>query len=215
MTIRRDLEKMHNEGLIERCHGGAVSKVEVKYDTKVVKNKESKKEIAKKTMQFIEDGMSIYLDSGTTTLEIAKLVCEFKNITVVTNDLIIAKTLINSNTEVFICGGYLQKSTGSTLGYYATNMIKSFKFDIGFLGAAIVNEKFDVFTPTVDKAFLKRQVINQCRKAFLVVDSSKFNRQGMNKINNLSEFYYVVTDYVFNDIEKEKITELNIKLITV
>ena len=65
-----------------------------------------------------------------------------------TNDLEIAQVLKNSNAKVYICGGMLQKETGSLFGRYATEMLKDFRFDVGFFGAASINEDFQVTTPT-------------------------------------------------------------------
>ena len=67
------------------------------------------------------------------------------------------------------------------LGYYATQMLEDFRFDVGFFGAASINEELEVFTPTVDKAFLKRKALQRCRKAYLVVDESKFGKTGRDK----------------------------------
>ena len=125
MTIRRDLEKLQKDGLIERCHGGAVNKTEVNYAVKSVSNHTQKEKIALKAAEFIRGGTTIFLDAGTTTYEIAKHIMEYENMTVVTNDLEVALLLKSSRVELFICGGYIQKSTGSAVGYYATQMMEN------------------------------------------------------------------------------------------
>ena len=140
---------------------------------------------------------------------------EYENMTVVTNDLEVALLLKNSRVELFICGGYIQKSTGSAVGYYATQMMENFRFDMGFFGAAAINEEFHVLTPTIDKAFLKRQLTHQCQQSFLVVDDSKFNRQGMNFINKLSDYTGVITDHEFKETEKILLRKEGARIITV
>ena len=215
MTIRRDLEKLQKDGLIERCHGGAVNKTEVNYAVKSVSNHTQKEKIALKAAEFIRGGTTIFLDAGTTTYEIAKHIMEYENMTVVTNDLEVALLLKSSRVELFICGGYIQKSTGSAVGYYATQMMENFRFDVGFFGAAAINEEFHVLTPTIDKAFLKRQLAHQCQQSFLVVDDSKFNRQGMNFINKLSDYTGIITDHEFKETEKTLLRKEGARIITV
>lgn len=215
MTIRRDLEKLRKEGLVERCHGGAVSKMEINYAEKSVQNRNQKEQIAEKCREFIKEGTTIFLDAGTTTFEVARRIVDLENMTVVTNDLEIARLLKNSKAELILCGGYVQKSTGSTFGYYATQMMKDFRFDAGFFGAAVINEEFQVLTPTIDKAFLKRQVVEQCQQSFLVVDDSKFNRQGMNRINCLADYTAIVTDHKFKESEHLLLRKMGARIITV
>ena len=215
MTIRRDLEKLQKEGLIERCHGGAVSKTEVAYADKSVKNHGEKERIAEKSVEFIREGTTVYLDAGTTTYEIAKRIMDMENMTVITNDLEIALLMKNSKAELILCGGYVQKSTGSTLGYYTTQMIADFRFDTGFFGAAAISGEFHVLTPTMDKAFLKRQLVKQCRQSFLTVDDSKFNRQGMNRINCLADYTGIITDHEFKEPEKAVLRKQGVRIISV
>ena len=215
MTIRRDLEKLGKDGLVQRCHGGAVSKMEINYAEKSVQNRDQKEKIARKCMEFIQAGTTVYLDAGTTVFEVARRMVDLENMTVVTNDLEIARLMKSSKAELILCGGYVQKSTGSTFGYYATQMMKDFRFDAGFFGAAVINEEFQVMTPTIDKAFLKRQVAEQCQQSFLLVDDSKFNRQGMNRINCLVDYTGIITDHKFKESEHIQLEKTGARIITV
>lgn len=201
MTIRRDLKKLDESGLIERCYGGAVRKTEVTYEAKRIKNHESKIKIAANAAKYVHDGMAVFLDAGTTTFEIAKNIMNINNLTIVTNDIEIASLLVNSDCDLIICGGTVQKSTKSVYGYYAMDMIKKFSFDIGFFGAASINDKLQVMTPTIEKAFLKKIVIEQCRVSILAVDNSKFGRDGLHIINELSDYTAVITDREFSSEE--------------
>lgn len=202
MTIRRDLEKLQEDNLLERCHGGAVAKKEVTYADKSTSHKNEKIKLAKACGSMVSEGDNIYLDAGTTTYEIAKVIQNVPDIMVVTNDLEIAGLLKNSPVELFLCGGMVQKSTGSMLGYYATQMIQNFRFDVGFFGAASINAELEVLTPTVDKAFLKRTALERCRRSYLVVDNSKFEKQAMAKVSQLSDYTAVITDRILKEEEK-------------
>ena len=114
-----------------------------------------------------------------------------------------------------MCGGMVQKSTGSVLGYYATQMLKDFRFDVGFFGAASINSDLEVMTPTVEKAFLKREAQSRCEKAYLVVDESKYDRQAMTKINHLSDYTAVITTRELTCEEKKKAESSGAKVIPV
>ena len=183
------------------------------YADKSVTNKETKSRIAAICGNLASAGDTIFLDAGTTTYEIAKVIRDIPDIMIVTNDLEIAALLKNSKADLFLCGGSIQKSTGSMLGYYATQMLGDFRFDVGFFGAASINEELEVLTPTVDKAFLKRLAVERCGKSYLAVDASKFEKQAMTKINHLSEYTAVVTDRVFTEKESAIVRKTNVRVI--
>lgn len=202
MTIRRDLIKLQEAGVIERCHGGAVAKLEMAYKDKQTSHKKEKKNLAKMCASFVAPGDHVFLDAGTTTYEVARLIQNIPDIQIVTNDLEIAQLIKNSEAQLLFCGGKVQKSTGSTWGYFATQMLSCLKFDIGFFGAASINDEFEVLTPTVEKAFSKSAAMNQCERTFLVVDSSKFNRQSTTVINHLGDYTGIITDKEFSEDER-------------
>lgn len=214
MTIRRDLEKLQTEGKIERCHGGAVAKQEVTYEDKQTSHQEEKRGLAEIGKRFVSPGDTVFLNAGTSTYEIAKRIMNIPDLTVVTDDLEIAQLLKSSEAELFLCGGLVQKSTGSMFGYYATQMLTDFRFDVGFFGAASINDEFQVMTPTADKAFLKRTTVKQCEKSYLVADASKFGRQAMTKINHLGEYTGVITDRKFSEEEKKRLKKLGARIIS-
>lgn len=209
MTIRRDLVKLQENNVIERCHGGAVAKQEVTYADKQTSHKKEKELLAKICFPLVSEGDTVFLDAGTTTYEIAKLIKDMRGILIVTNDLEIAQLLKKSEAELFICGGSIQKETGSMFGRYATQMLADFKFDVGFFGAASINDDFEVTTPTFDKMWLKRYTPMQCEKSYLVVDRSKFGQQAMTRINHLGDYTGVITDREFTSEEQKKLEKLN------
>lgn len=215
MTIRRDLEKLHQENVIERCHGGAVVKQEISYSDKKVHNRPVKEAIAHQCFEFVNEGDVVFLDAGTTTYEIAVDLLKFKNLTVVTNDLQIANILQKSEFNLMICGGSVQKETGSTTGAFAIQMLQRFRFDVGFFGATSINDMLEIMNPTVDKAFFKQSALERCDRAYLAVDASKFNRQAMSKVNDISDYTAIVTDYHFSERMKKKIMENGGAIISV
>ena len=220
MTIRRDFNLLCESGQLERCHGGArlvqhtIS--EIDYDIKKEQNNAEKKKLAQKAMEFIEENDTIYLDSGTTTGEVAKLLCRFnKHVSVVTNELNIATILLDSNVDLTILGGTVQKKTKSVIGLASEEFLKQYRFSKVFIGTTSVDYNFDVFSPTYEKAHMKQMLIKQSSQIYLMADSSKFYSQAMCFVASLSEFTGVITDKVFNETELENINKLSINVIQV
>lgn len=215
MTIRRDLEKLKQEGRIDRCHGGAIIKREVPYIEKRTLEIEEKQRIANKCVEFIKKGNAIYLDAGTTTFEIAKVIMDIPALTIITNDIEIVNLLLHTNVNLIICGGTIQKATGSMIGALANQMMENLRVDIAFLGAMSIDEQYNVLTPTMDKAVMKRTICKNAKEKYLVVDNSKFGRQALIKINHLSDYTGVITNKKFNLEEDKKIKEMRITVISV
>lgn len=215
MTIRRDLEKLKQEGRIDRCHGGAIIKKEVPYTEKQTKEIEVKQKIAEGCIRLIHKGNVIYLDAGTTTYEIAKFLKNSTGLTVVTNDIEIARILLSSNVNLILCGGTVQKSTGSMVGAIANQMMENMRVDIAFMGATSIDDQFNVMTPTMDKAVMKYNICKNSKERYLVVDSSKFGKQAFIKINHLSDYTAVITNKAFTRDEIKMLKEMRITIIPV
>lgn len=215
MTVRRDLEKLKNEGILERCHGGAILKNEVSYKEKRTLQNAEKIKIAERCAKMVRKGDTIFLDSGTTTYEIAKLICNIPSLTIITNDIEIARFLIDTNVHLMLCGGTVQKSTGSMVGEFAIRMMEDIRTEIAFIGAASIDDEFNVLTPTSNKAVFKRTVCKYANRSYLAVDQTKFGKQALLKVNHLSDYTGVVTDKEFNAKEQELIKKYKINIISV
>lgn len=219
MTIRRDLDKCRQLGRLERCRGGAVLRgdnvAEVDYNQKLSSNQEAKRRIAAYCMGLVQEGMQVYLDAGTTAYCIAQELLAIPRITFLTSDLKTALFLSRHRREVIVLGGHVQNSTGSVLGSIPLAMAESFYVDIAFFGTACINEDFDVLTPTIDKAFLKRAILRGAKESFLTADATKFRRGALVRINNLSDYTAVITDKIFTEEEKRLAQSKKIQIIVV
>lgn len=213
MTIRRDLTKLAKEGLIERCHGGALLKRETPYREKKTSNADEKIKIAQTAVNLIPEKASVFLDAGTSTWHIAFLLTGRKDLTVITADLEIAHLLKDSQVKLIVCGGEVQKKTGSMLGFFANRMIAEMRFEQCFIGTACIDENFDILTPTTEKAELKRLIVKNSRASYLVADSSKFYKQAMTRINSLSDYTGLITTKKFSREEKENLTKKSVTII--
>jgi DeoR/GlpR family transcriptional regulator of sugar metabolism len=123
--------------------------------------------------------------------------------------------LIDSTVNLIICGGAVQKSTGSMIGALANQMMDNLRVDAAFMGAMSIDEQFNVLTPTMDKAVMKQTICRNSKERFLVVDSSKFGRQALIKINHLSDYTGVITNKQFTEEEEKKLREMRVTIIPV
>ncbi|WP_350343993.1 DeoR/GlpR family DNA-binding transcription regulator [Proteinivorax tanatarense] len=210
MTIRRDLQQLEKEEVLTRTHGGAVlgEKLtqEIPYNEKKQENTEAKGKIADQAAALIEDGYTIILDAGTTNMAIAKRLDKFKNIKVVTNDLLIASYLSQQEVDVYCSGGEIQKNTGACFGSSALKFFSEVYADITFVGTSAVDVVAGITTPTLDKAELKKKMLSAGEKKVLVADSSKFGKKSFAKVVDLRDLDVVITD---SDLPKNLIDTLS------
>ncbi len=197
-TIRRDLQELEDKGLLYRTHGGAVltehTKFEPTFTEKEEKNLEEKERIGKLAASMIEDGDSIILDSGTTTLYIAKNITA-KNVTVVTNSLSIMYELGNrQDVEVIGLGGSLRWETQAMVGPLTEDSLRNIWVDKVFLGANGVSLEQGITTPTLVEAQIKKIMANVGSKVILTTDSTKFEKVTFSKILDLEDIDMIITD---------------------
>lgn len=199
MTVRRDLEKLETNGELVRTFGGAIPvqtiSNEISYKDKKVKNVLQKRMIAEKAVEKIENNHIIFLDSGTTTLEISKKILSLDlNLTVITNDISIANVLMDSNIDVIVLGGHLQNNTGSILGTLTFDLIKKLNADLFFLGAHAVDEEYGITAPSIEKAQVKIAMMQSSKEVILVTDKSKYSNKALFKVCELDEINEIITD---------------------
>lgn len=207
-TIRRDLKEMEENGLISRTHGGAVgitnTKFEPTYREKEDARHDEKEMIGKLAAGMIEDGNTIILDSGTTTLEVAKHITA-KNIIVLTNSIDIAYILSDKeDIEVIVTGGSLRQTTRAMVGNITEKILNQFKVDIAFIGANGITLRDGITTPNNVEAQAKRVMMDAAQKVIVVADSTKFNNVYFSVISPISRVFSIITSSDINrDIKRE------------
>lgn len=196
-TIRRDLQEMETDGLLQRTHGGAISVQpdhEMTFAEKEIRFLEEKCKIAKAAAELINQGDVILLDAGTTTFEIAKELRN-KQITIATNSMNIAELFIDvPNVEVWILGGIWRKNTRSLVGYLTNQQLQNLHFNKVFLAANAVDVAGGVTTPNPTEAETKRNMILAGDQVILVIDHSKVGYRDTCKICNLNELEILIID---------------------
>lgn len=216
-TIRRDLQEMEEAGLLSRTHGGAVSfsvtNFEASYKEKEASNQEEKILIGKAAAGMIKDGDTIVIDSGTTTLEIAKNITA-KNISVITNSIDIASILCQKeNIELILTGGSLRINTRAMVGHITEEVLKNFRVDKAFIGANGISPKAGISTPNYTEAQTKKAMIDIANNVIVVVDSTKFNKVSLSVIAPVRDITTIITS---SNVDKEILKEyegMDIELI--
>lgn len=221
VTIRRDLQSLENQGLLVRTHGGAQKDdfllSEIDYNKRVNKNVFQKKLIANGAIKLIKNNSSIYLDAGSTVFELAKLIVqeEFEKLTIVTNDLHIAKYIYESKKyNLIMLGGIVNKETGNTEGYFTRRMINDIYVDIAFIGVSCISKDMKIYTPNEEKVGLKKLYFQKSNKTVVLVDQSKFEKQGMFYIEDLGNADIIITNKKFTNEELKMLGE-KVKIHTV
>lgn len=198
MTIRRDLDVLEKQKKLIRTHGAAVPPqgliVEQTFESKAGKAVLEKQAIAREAISFVRDGMTVLLDSGTTTLQIAKLLKSRDKVTVITNDIKIAAELMDSELEIILLGGRLQNGVGSLYGALTSETLRSLHVDLFFLGTPALHSSLGITATTIEKAALKKDMCQAAEQIILVADSSKFHQKAFSKVCDLEDITTIITD---------------------
>ncbi|MGY3779805.1 DeoR/GlpR family DNA-binding transcription regulator, partial [Streptococcus gallolyticus] len=150
---------------------------------KSIKNIQEKMLVAQKAADLIADNEVIFIDAGTTNELLLNYLSQ-DNLTVVTNSIHHAAKLVDKNIQTIIIGGHVKKATDASIGTVAYEQIKQLNFDKAFLGINGVDEQF-LTTPDVEEAVIKKTVIENARKTFIVTDSSKIGHISFAKVDKV------------------------------
>ncbi|PRX31690.1 DeoR family transcriptional regulator [Orenia metallireducens] len=197
-TIRRDLQLLEEQSLIQRTHGGAVAKGGTKFEPSFIeKEKEhhqAKVNIGRKAAGLINEGDTIILDAGTTTTELAKHLGDYQDLTVVTNGVNIALELSQGNCEVILIGGHLRKHTLAMVGPVAEDNLSKFYADKVFLGTNGIDLKAGITTPDLVEANTKKTMLERAKEVIVLADYSKFEETSFVKVVEIEEVDIIVSD---------------------
>ncbi|MCZ8515451.1 DeoR/GlpR family DNA-binding transcription regulator [Paenibacillus filicis] len=201
-TIRRDLDELHKTSVVRRVNGGSFY-LEKKH-TIMKENPEEeipffdeKQRIATAAISLIHEGDTIFMDGGTTNLQIANKLVEFSNITIVTNSIDIAYKFRNrKDLSMYICGGTMGEARPGTsiVGPLAEKMISLFRANICFLGTLGIHAKKGITDPDLSSARMKNIMIENSSKVVLVTDHSKFGKLNTAFVCPVDHFDQIITD---------------------
>jgi DeoR family transcriptional regulator of aga operon len=200
MTVRRDLRVLEEQGLLRRVHGGAVLvDAEIGYPLRAQKGQTQKQRIGRRAAQLIRNGMAIYLDSGTTAMEVALAINAglpgVNELSISTHGINIAIELCgHPSFDVHLIGGELYHNGLSTVGPVALGQIAQSHFDLFFMGARGIDDRAGWTNSNQLETQLKHAAIAQSRQVCAIADSTKWGHRGFSAIVAFDQVPVWVTD---------------------
>lgn len=197
-TIRRDLIKLDDQGVITRTHGGvSLNRFIASQPTtneKIVQHTREKNLIAEAAASLVKPGDSVVLDAGTTAMALARHFIDMP-LRVITVDLHIALFLSQyTQIEVIVAGGKVDNSSQSTVGEHCRSLLRSINPDIAFVTCNSWSLERGITTPTEEKTILKHDLMANADKKVMIADSSKYGKYSLFKVCELNELDMLVSD---------------------
>jgi len=195
-TIRRDLNEMAEAGKILKVYGGAISKsFHYPFQQNDVYARDAKKEIARKALKLIQNGMVILTGGGTTMIEMARMVPENLSCTLFTVSPLLALELTeHSNLDVHLIGGQLAKNSQICVGAQVINQLSDIKADLCFMGTNGISLQDGITDSDWEVIQIKKAMINSAEKTAVMSIAEKINSIHKMKVCNLNAINYVITD---------------------
>ena len=198
-TVRRDVQRLAEAGLLARFHGGVrlpISTTEnIAYRQRQAMQSDGKIRIAKEIAKRIPNGCSLLMTIGTTIEAVAHELGNHQGLRVITNNLHIAALLSNNrDCEVIVAGGVVRGSDQGIVGEAAVDFIRQFKVDIGLIGISGVESDGTLRDYDFREIKVARTVIEHSREVWLAADHSKFNRPAMVELCHLRDIDILFTD---------------------
>jgi len=218
-TIRRDLVSLEETGRVKRVHGGAVkiknAETEPIFKEKASRNYDAKEAIAETALRIIENSDIIYLDGGSTIQILAKHLSEKKNLTIVTNSLMAALELFETEHKLIIVGGEFRRLSRTVVGSLTGKIISSLNIRKAFLGTIGFTPDKGMTTTDPNEAYTKELVMNNSDKVYVLADSSKIGHDSFAVSGSPEKIDVLITEKDIPDAEfKLRLQEKNIELMT-
>ena len=200
--IRKDLQKLHSAGKLQRTYGGAIAIDRTTADSspltsRLIANLEQKRLIAKTAYSLLNDSDTVFIDVSSSNFLLAELIAQNnRNLTIVTNMLSINELFVNnSHTELFFIGGKYHKKIGATIGATAIAAAGEYCFDCSFIGCCGLDVKTGgVYNFDPEEGHSKMAFIRSAKRNYLLAEQSKFHQDGVFRYATLKCFHGLITD---------------------
>jgi DeoR family fructose operon transcriptional repressor len=217
-TIRTDLSRLEEQGMLRRTHGGAIplspTLFEPPYAQREVMHQAEKQAIAREGAALVNDGETILLDAGTSVYELALSLKSKRNITVVTNSLANVLALMDSpEIEVILVGGSVQPRRRAALGPLAVRFLDDFHVDKAFLAFNGVDVDAGFTVVDFEAAEIKRKMMSRAAETVVLSDSSKIGQRAFAAVSPLRAANVLITDSQISETNISRIAERGPKVI--
>lgn len=216
-TVRADLRDLDREGLLVRTHGGAIERSRTSFEQvssqRSTVNLAAKQAIAAEAERLVHDGDTILLDTGTTTVELARRLLGRRELTVVTNDLEIAGVLEEApGVQVILLGGTLRKGFHCTVGPLGLRAAQDLRVDKAFMATNSLSLGVGATTPDLQHAETKKAMLAIARKIILLCDSSKIGRDSFARFAELEQIDMLITERLA-DADRAALEERGVEVL--
>lgn len=220
-TIRKDLIYLDSRKLIKKFHGGAMPVTEFtewSFQMRQGENIAAKQAIALKALEQFPPSGVIFLDAGSTTCELAKLLVNTELseksslYAIVTNSFSIVNELTGSSFTKFFLGGDISDVTRSTSGLWAVNALNSIKIDVAFMGSSGFFSHHGPGTKLSNDALLKSEVVKNAAKKIILADHTKFASNALMQFAEWGDIDLLITDSHI-DTSQIKALEKNVEIM--
>jgi DeoR family glycerol-3-phosphate regulon repressor len=197
-TLRKDLNELCEQGLLQRYHGGAMlpsGVANLAYESRRQLATEAKRRIGQKAAELIPNDCSLLVNIGTTTEQVAMALRGHKGLMVITNNMNAVNILRGyDDIEVIVAGGVLRHSDGGIVGAPAVEFLRQFKVDYAVIGTSAIDEDGSLLDYDYREVEVARKIVETARCVILVADSLKYERSAPVRIGHISEVDHFVTD---------------------
>ena len=214
-TIRKDMTFLEQQGLIRKLHGKAQilpNYIDAPIELRVSHQHEQKHQIAEAALEYIENNSVIYLDSGSTVQEIAKLLIQRENVLVITHSLTVANVVMRQRNSAYITGGFVDANTQITDGPCTIDSLQQFRPAIAFMGTNGIRYHNGPTTLNFNDIEMKNAVLDASAKNCIVCDSSKFSQGAIAQYASWSRFDLMITDAALPEELASRMTGLEIRI---
>jgi DeoR family transcriptional regulator, aga operon transcriptional repressor len=199
VTTRADLQALADQGLLIRTHGGALPPSYGLHELSLVKRRQQqiaeKARIGRAAAELIGDGEAVFIDSSSTSLAILEHVKQRRDLTVVTNSLVVAQELLGlPNATVVMPGGTLHHDTASLIDASGLALLQRYNITTGFFGAHGLTLEDGLTDVSQAEADLKRPLAGMCRQVVAVLDATKWGRSGVASFADVGDVDLVISD---------------------
>lgn len=198
-TIRRDLEKLENEGIATRTYGGAILNQEttterVDFDRRALRNTEAKREIAMLVSEVIPPHTTVCADASSTVAEALKLLGDHDHLTVLTYSIKAIENLAGTDIELISTGGIINRNTSSFKGPVTKRILEYYHSEYGLISCRALNMDGGIYDSNEEEVELKESLIRHSARAILLVDSTKFDKRVFVHLAGIERLYMLITD---------------------
>lgn len=198
-TVRRDVQRLAEAGLLSRFHGGVrmpgSTTENIAYRQRQALSLDGKTRIAKAIAAAVPHGCSLIMNIGTTMETVARELRQHRGLRVITNNLNVAATLAdNPHCEVIVAGGVVRARDRAIVGEAALNFISQFKVDIGLIGISSIEADGSLRDFDYREVSVARGILQHSRAVWLAADHSKFHRSAMVEVGRLDQIDRLFTD---------------------